>query len=73
MMNRVCRNTGKQPARLSADAGYMSKDNAKHCEAAGIEAYLSVGREKHQKTTDKTESILEAEAWSTMRAKLFRE
>ena len=73
MMNRVCRNTGKQPTRLSADAGYMSEDNARHCEAAGIEAYLSVGREKHLKTTDKTESAQEAEAWSTMRAKLQTE
>jgi len=51
----------------------MSEDNAHYCETAGIDAYLSVGREKHQETTDKTESKSENGTWTTMRTKLQTE
>lgn len=37
--------TGQRPERLLADAGYMSEVNFQALEAAGIDAYVSLGRE----------------------------
>ena len=36
-----------RPERLLADAGYYSEDNVNACQAAGIEPYIAVGRDKH--------------------------
>ena len=72
MMKRARLNTGQPPARLSADAGYMSEANADHCEDSGIDAYLCVGRQMNGKTEEgKPGSRIEA--WKMMRAKLQAE
>jgi IS5 family transposase len=75
MMNRVKRNTGRTPTILTADTGYMSSDNAKYCEAEGIDAYIAVGRDKHGQEPEVEERSGgdEAEPWATMRAKLATE
>jgi transposase len=39
--------TGARPTRLSADAGYWSKDNAAVCEDRGINAFIATGRLAH--------------------------
>ena len=36
-----------QPQAILADAGYMSEENVKRCEAEGIEPYIASGRERH--------------------------
>lgn len=47
MMNRTSEAFDKNPERVSADSGYYSAKNAEHCEAQTIDAYLCVGRTKH--------------------------
>lgn len=47
MLDLVKANTGEVPARLTADAGYWSEDNAAVCEREGVEAYIATGRLKH--------------------------
>ena len=47
MLLQTGANCGHLPAKLSADAGYWSTRNADACEAAGIDAYISVRRQKH--------------------------
>lgn len=75
MMERVKDNTGRTPAVLTADAGYMSSDNAEYCEHEGINAYIAVGRDKHgQEQPGEGQSTgEECEKWATMRAKLATE
>ena len=36
-----------RPQAILADAGYMSDDNVRRCEAGGIEPYIASGRERH--------------------------
>jgi len=47
MLDLVETCTGGQPKRLSADAGYWSKDNAAVCEDRGIDAFIATGRLAH--------------------------
>ena len=70
MMDRVRRNTGQLPTRLSADAGYMSEDNVAHCEQIGIDAYIALGRRGHGPAEDDDPPKQETEARRAMRAKL---
>jgi IS5 family transposase len=74
MLKRVEQNTGRPPQHLSADAGYMSEDNVQYCERQTIDAYLAVGRDKHNdKGIDKQSRRQEKKLWSTMREKLATE
>lgn len=75
MMKRVKSNIGRTPAVLTADTGYMSTDNAEYCEGEGIDAYISVGRDKHgqEPGAEERSGNDEPEAWATMRAKLATE
>ena len=48
MLKRLCTNTdGRAPVNLSADSGYFSKNNVAACRARGIDAFIAVGRTKH--------------------------
>lgn len=71
MMERVLRNTGQSPERLSADTGYMSEDNVEYCEEHGIDAYIAVGRKKHDKADQECQH--ESEVWRAMQEKLTTE
>jgi transposase len=75
MMKRVKSNTGRNPAVLTADTGYMSSDNTTYCEGEGIDAYIAVGRDTHgqQQRVEDRPGAEEREAWATMRAKLETE
>lgn len=75
LMKRVKSNTGRTPTVLTADTGYMSSDNVKYCEGEGIDAYIAVGRDKHNQESGVEEKSGddENETWATMRAKLATE
>jgi transposase len=73
LMERVHRNAGFLPKRLSADAGYMSEDNIQFCERQGIDAYLAVGRIKHGPGGDQEAPPHEKRLWRAMRQKLSTE
>lgn len=47
MLDRVERNTGRKPKRISMDNGYYSDDNAAECASRGIDAYIAAGRTPH--------------------------
>ena len=40
MLNAVIENCGAAPTTFTADAGYSSDDNIKHCEDVGTDAYI---------------------------------
>jgi hypothetical protein len=72
MLEQVRQNLGRLPNRLTADAGYMSDDNANYCEKLNVDAYISVRREKHAEQGDCSAEgpPNEKPAWAKMRAKL---
>ena len=70
MMERVRRNTGGSPKRLTADAGYMSEENVEFCQRRDIDAYLAVSRAKHGSSRNGQPPPQEKQAWRTMREKL---
>ena len=47
MLSATLANGGTSPERFSADAGYWSDENAAAVAAAGIDAFIAVGRQKH--------------------------
>lgn len=47
LLETVKAETGQYPAQLSADAGYASESNLGACEERGIDAYIALGRLKH--------------------------
>jgi hypothetical protein len=47
MLEQVTENCGETPQRIGADAGYCSEGNLGVIEERGIEAYIAVGKEKH--------------------------
>ncbi|MCB9664226.1 MAG: IS1182 family transposase [Alphaproteobacteria bacterium] len=53
---------GARPAALTADAGYFSATNATWCEEQGIDAYLSVSRQRHGPAPPPSESPPPSEA-----------
>ena len=59
MIERVRRNLGRFPTRLSADTGYMSEDNVNHCEGNGVDAYIAVGRDNHGQKEKEEEPLQE--------------
>lgn len=77
MMDRVMHNTGDSPKRLTADSGYMSEDNVVYCETQGIDAYIAVGRKKHEPDPpgqkNDAQIFRNNEAWHAMRDKLKTE
>ena len=73
LMERVQRNTGQTPIRLSADTGYMSEENVEYCEANGIDAYIAVGRKRHDKTDEDDVCQHDSEVWRAMHEKLTTE
>jgi IS5 family transposase len=70
MMERVRRNIGRSPTRLTADAGYMSEDNVEFCERCGIDAYLAVSRDKHDTSRSEEAPSQDKKVWRAMREKL---
>jgi transposase len=51
MLERVRENVGEMPSALTADNGYLSQENVAYCEAAGVDAYISL-RKKDAERTD---------------------
>jgi transposase len=47
MIAQLKRNTGRQAAELSADAGYCSEANLREAERRHIRAYIATGRQRH--------------------------
>lgn len=47
MLDRVEENLGRRPVQALADAGYWSAENAAYLSKKGIDALISVAREKH--------------------------
>ena len=60
---------------MTADAGYWSLDNARHCEASGIDAYISTGRKIREAPPDASVTGDEelADPRAKMREKLMSE
>lgn len=56
MLDRVIENTGHAPERLSADAGYWSEQNARHCEARGVDAFIPPDRKPKDPDADAGDS-----------------
>ena len=50
LVDQVKTNTGRQPKRVLADAGYQSADNLEHLRGRKIDAYIAVRRDKHSST-----------------------
>jgi len=50
LVDQVKTNTGRQPKRVLADAGYGSDKNLEHLEGKHIDAYIAVRRDKHSST-----------------------
>lgn len=48
---QIKKNTGRQAAELSADAGYCSEENLKELNRRHIRGYVATGRQKHGKST----------------------
>ena len=44
MLERIRRNCGAPPERLTADSGYFSESNFGYCDAERIDAYIATGR-----------------------------
>jgi IS5 family transposase len=72
VIEQVKQNLGRSPNHLTADAGYMSDENAAFCDSNGIDAYLSVRRDRHGTKADTSADRGEPDkaAWVKMRAKL---
>jgi transposase len=47
MIEQVTANTGRRPAQLSADNGYLSQLDVERVEARGVEVFVAAGRQKH--------------------------
>jgi transposase len=47
MTDAIVANLGRNPAQLSADAGYCSEANLEALETRGIDGYVATGRAKH--------------------------
>lgn len=47
VLSNVMAVTGATPAVATADAGYWSPENAEWCEEQGIDAFISVNRQRH--------------------------
>jgi len=51
MVDRIKTNTGENPKKLSADAGYFTKENVETLQKEGIDAYIATGKQKHSDPT----------------------
>ena len=49
MVEKIKKNTGKNPKEISGDAGYYSEENIKNLEKKKIDVYITPGKEKHTK------------------------
>ena len=68
LLDSVQANTGDQPTRVLADAGYRSETNFRYLERVGITGFVSLGKEKK----DSAEKIKpEQEATLRMKARLM--
>jgi transposase len=47
MVEQIVSTTGRRPAELSADAGYLSEENLRALERRRIRGYVAVGRQVH--------------------------
>lgn len=56
VMAKVETVVGRRPTAMTADAGYWSPENAQWCEDQGIDAYISVNRQRHGPPPPATES-----------------
>jgi len=52
LLEQSQRNTQAQPRQATADAGYWSDENAQFCQDAGIDAYISTRRRRHEEGPD---------------------
>ncbi|MEJ2080602.1 MAG: IS1182 family transposase [Acidobacteriota bacterium] len=70
VIERAATNTGRQPERVLADAGYRDEKSLERLEREGIDAYVSLGREGKAVSQ---EPAAGAEATQRMRVKLESE
>ena len=50
VLEKLTHNTGgAKPRSVSADAGFFSEDNATHCQAEDIDAYLATDKHRHSR------------------------
>jgi len=47
MIHRVEEQSGQRPAAVLADSGYCSEENLREAAGLGVEAYIAVGKHKH--------------------------
>lgn len=52
LLKQVHANVGALPERATADAGYWSEGNGAYCEQAGVDAYISTRRRRHEEPED---------------------
>lgn len=52
MLNQVIENCGAVPEVFTADAGYSSEENLRHCDDAGVDAYIPSKRKLGASTGD---------------------
>jgi transposase len=68
MLDRVERNAGRKPKRISMDNGYYSDANANECAGRGIDAYIAAGRTPHGEGGDAARTLSPTRA--AMKAKV---
>lgn len=71
MLERLEQITDTRPTKLSADAGYMSANNAGYCEDRQIDAYIATSRKSgSRKGVDGASNKATLREWETMTDKL---
>ena len=67
----VTNNIGK-PGSVLADGGYYSEENVKGCKKRNVEAYIAVGREKHNKPLKERSRKRPPHSFSPLRKEMWK-
>ena len=65
------RANGEQPGSVLADAGYFSEANIEECENRQIEAYIAIGRDKHNRSPRDRNRQHPPRGWSLLRRMMW--
>jgi transposase len=69
-LDDVTNNIGK-PENILADGGYYSEENIKGCKNRNVEAYIAVGREKHNKPLKERNAKRPPSSFSPLRKEMW--
>ena len=62
----------EKPGSVLADGGYYSEDNVLGCESRNVDAYIAVGREKHNKTVKQQNQKNPPRSFSPLHREMWR-